>query len=185
MILNDREIAALGTKMIDPFTPSSVRKGVISYGLSSFGYDIRIGQKFRVFMPSCFVNSPVDPKNFDTDLLEEVEVDGHILIPSNSYALGLSMEYIRMPKDLMAIIVGKSTYARCGIIVNITPLEPGWEGYITLEISNNTPHPAVIYAEEGIAQILFFRGNTPNINYATKGGKYQAQKEITMPIVEK
>jgi len=185
MILNDTQITEYGMKMIDPFTPSSVRSGVISYGLSSFGYDIRIGSKFRVFMPSCFVTTAVDPKNFDSDLLEEVDVVGHILIPSNSYALGLSMEYIRMPPDVMAIVVGKSTYARCGIIVNVTPLEPGWEGYITMEISNNTPHPAVIYAEEGIAQVLFFKGEAPNITYATKGGKYQHQKEITMPIVEK
>jgi len=188
MILNDKEIRRLGPDMLDPFEPGSVRKGVISYGVSSFGYDIRVGHKFQIFTPNPFKTNAVDPKNFDNALLRKVDTDeatdGAICIPPNSYALGMSMEYFHMPVDVMGLVVGKSTYARCGIIVNVTPLEPGWEGFVTIEISNSTPLPAKIYAEEGIAQVLFFKGKTPMTNYADKKGKYQGQTDITPPKVE-
>lgn len=184
MILNDEQIKLLGETMISPFMPTSVRRGVISFGLSSFGYDICIGNKFRVFTPNPLVTSAVDPKDFNPKLLVEVETDLYIFIPPNSYTLGLSVEYFHIPVDVMGLVVGKSTYARCGIIVNVTPLEPGWEGYVTIEISNCTPLPAKIYANEGIAQVLFFRGEAPTVNYANKGGKYQGQQDIVLPKVE-
>lgn len=189
MILNDKGIRMLAEDegMIEPFVGKQVREvllgnrseKVVSYGLSSFGYDIRIGTKFKVF--SNAQGYPIiDPKNFDQSALVEVEVGPHeaVIIPPNSYVLGLSMEYFRIPEDVVTICVGKSSYARCGISVNITPFEPSWKGYAVLEVSNMTPLPAKIYAAEGIAQVLFFRGNVPEITYADRKGRYQDQREI-------
>lgn len=166
--------------MIEPFVDHQVREDVISYGISSFGYDMRIAGEFRVFTPNAW-NSIVDPKELDDRALIEYDVDDHILIPPNSYALGRSVEYFRIPDDVLCIIVGKSTYARSGIIVNVTPLEPGWEGHVTIEIGNATSLPAKVYAEEGIAQVLFLEGASPEISYADKEGKYQGQEGITLP----
>lgn len=166
--------------MIEPFVDRQVREDVISYGISSFGYDMRIAGEFRVFTPNAW-NSIVDPKELDDRALIEYDVDDHILIPPNSYALGRSVEYFRIPDDVLCIIVGKSTYARSGIIVNVTPLEPGWEGHVTIEIGNATSLPAKVYAEEGIAQVLFLEGASPEISYADKEGKYQGQEGITLP----
>jgi len=168
-------------KMIEPFAEKQVRNGVISYGVSSYGYDLRIADEFKIFTN---INTTiVDPKHFDSASL--VDFSGEVcVIPPNSFALGRSVEYFRIPADIMTICVGKSTYARCGIITNVTPLEPGWEGFVTLEISNTTPLPAKIYANEGIAQVLFFAGDEPcEISYATKSGKYQAQVGVTLPKV--
>lgn len=166
--------------MIDPFVDEQQREEVISYGLSSFGYDMRIAGEFRVFTPNIH-NSVVDPKDIDERAMVGYEVDDHILIPPNSYVLGRSVEYFRMPPDVLGIVLGKSTYARSGIIVNVTPLEPGWEGHVTIEIGNGTPLPAKVYANEGIAQVLFFQGEAPSISYADKEGKYQHQRGITLP----
>ncbi len=170
---------ALEHSMIEPFVDEQVRGDVISYGLSSYGYDVRIGDEFKVFTN---LNSTiVDPKNFDPKSF--VDFKGEIcIIPPNSFALGRTVEYFRIPTNVMTICVGKSTYARCGIITNVTPLEPGWEGHVTLEISNTTPLPARIYAGEGIAQILFFESDEPCLTtYADKQGKYQGQLGITLP----
>lgn len=172
---------ALEQGMIEPFSDRSVRRGVISYGVSSFGYDVKIADEFRIFTN---INTTiVDPKDFDSRSL--VEFAGDVcVIPPNSFALGRSVEYFRIPKDVMTICLGKSTYARCGIITNVTPLEPGWEGHITLEISNTTPLPAKIYANEGIAQVLFFKSDEAcDVSYADKKGKYQAQRGVTLPKV--
>jgi len=172
---------ALERGMIEPFVETQVRTGVISYGLSSYGYDIRIADEFKIFTN---INTTiVDPKNFDPRSL--VDFKGPVcIIPPNSFALGRSVEYFRIPRNVMTICVGKSTYARCGIITNVTPLEPGWEGHVTLEISNTTPLPAKIYANEGIAQVLFFESDEEClISYAEKGGKYQAQKGVALPKV--
>lgn len=166
--------------MIEPFVDHQVRGDAISYGLSSFGYDMRIAGEFRVFTPNAW-NSIVDPKELDERALAEYDVDDHILIPPNSYALGRSVEYFRVPPDVLCVIVGKSTYARSGIIVNVTPLEPGWEGHVTVEIGNATSLPAKVYANEGIAQVLFLHGDAPEISYADKEGKYQGQRGITLP----
>jgi dCTP deaminase len=166
--------------MINPFVDEQIRGEVISYGLSSFGYDMRIAGEFRVFTPNAW-NSIVDPKRLDERALAEYEVDDHILIPPNSYALGRSVEYFRVPPDVLCVIVGKSTYARSGIIVNVTPLEPGWEGHVTIEIGNGTSLPAKVYANEGIAQVLFLQGEPPEISYSDKEGKYQGQRGITLP----
>ncbi len=184
MILNDYQITKRCPHMIDPFEASSISEGVISYGTSSFGYDIRLGRDYRVFTPNPLISDCVDPKNFNPQLLLEVGDVDYILIPPNSYALGISLEYMRIPVDVMALVLTKSTYARCGIIVNITPLEPGWNGYITIEMSNSTPLPAKIYSGEGIAQVLFFQGEIPLLTYAAKGGKYQDQKEIVLAKVK-
>jgi dCTP deaminase len=185
MILPDNAIRALAQEndMIDPFVDGQKRDGVISYGLSSFGYDMRIAGEFRVFTPNIY-NSVVDPKKIDERAMVEYDVDDHILIPPNSYVLGRSVEYFRMPDDLLAIVLGKSTYARSGIIVNVTPLEPGWEGHVTIEIGNATPLPAKVYADEGIAQVVFLKGETPDTSYADKQGKYQHQRGITLPRME-
>ena len=167
--------------MIKPFVDRQVRNDVISYGLSSYGYDIRIADEFKIFTN---LNSTiVDPKNFDAKSF--VDFKGTVcLIPPNSFALGRTIEYFKMPRNTMTICVGKSTYARCGIITNVTPLEPGWEGYLTLEISNTTPLPAKIYSNEGIAQILFFESDEQcDFSYADKKGKYQAQTGVTLPKV--
>jgi dCTP deaminase len=166
-------------RMIEPFEPRQVREGVISYGVSSYGYDIRIADEFKIFTN---VNSTVvDPKEFDQASL--VDFKGEVaIIPPNSFALGRTVEYFRIPRDILCTCVGKSSYARCGIITNVTPFEPEWEGYATLEISNTTPLPAKIYANEGIAQLIFFAADSPcEVSYADKKGKYQAQKGITLP----
>lgn len=188
MIMNDRQIKEAMDKegMLDPFVPTQVkevfrregREPIVSYGLSSFGYDIRIGTEFKVF--SNAYGTVVDPKNFDDKAMVSVNVEEHepIIIPPNSFALGLSMEYFRIPRDVVTVCVGKSTYARCGIIVNVTPFEPEWEGYAVLEISNTTQLPAKVYAGEGIAQVLFFRGEPCEVSYADKKGKYQNQQGI-------
>lgn len=174
---------ALEQGLIDPFVETQVReadgRAVISYGLSSYGYDIRVSDRFRIF--TNVYGSVVDPKAFDTRSL--VEVTGDVcLIPPNSFALAASMEYFRIPRNVMTLCVGKSTYARCGIIVNVTPFEPGWEGRAVLEISNTTPLPARVYAGEGLAQVLFFESDTPcETSYADRKGKYQGQEGITLP----
>ena len=174
---------ALEKKMIEPFSENQVRDGVISYGLSSYGYDIRISDEFRIFDR---VNSGVvDPKNFDqarfVDLKAEI-----CEIPPDSFVLARTVEYFRIPRNVLTICVGKSTYARCGILVNVTPFEPEWEGFATLEISNTTPLPARIYANEGIAQVIFFEADAVcERSYADKKGKYQKQMEITPPRIEK
>jgi len=170
-------------RMIEPFVEDQVRNidghPVISYGTSSFGYDIRVANKFRIF--TNVYGSIIDPKNLDPQGLIEINSD-ICLIPPNSFALALSVERFRIPNNVLTICVGKSTYARCGIIVNVTPFEPGWEGKAVLEISNTTPLPAKIYAGEGLSQVLFFESNTPcKISYADRKGKYQYQKDITLP----
>jgi dCTP deaminase len=172
---------ALEQRMIEPFVDDQVRNGVISYGLSSYGYDIRVADEFRIFTPGLGDLTVVDPKNFDTRAM--VGFTGDVcVIPPNSFALGRSVEYFRVPRDVLCICLGKSTYARCGIIVNITPFEPEWEGRVTLEISNTTPLPAKIYANEGIAQVLFFEGDEEcEVSYADKKGKYQNQRSIVLP----
>jgi len=165
--------------MIEPFENSQVRSGVISYGVSSYGYDMRVAREFRIF--TNVMNSMVDPKNFDPNSFVEFEGDVCI-VPANSFALARSVEYFRIPRDVVTLCVGKSTYARCGIITNVTPFEPEWEGYVTLEISNTTPLPAKIYANEGIAQVMFFKGDeAPITSYADKKGKYQGQHGVTLP----
>jgi dCTP deaminase len=165
--------------MIDPFENSQVRSGVISYGVSSYGYDMRVAREFRIF--TNVLNSIVDPKAFDPNSFVEFEGDVCI-VPPNSFALARSVEYFRIPRDVVTICVGKSTYARCGIITNVTPFEPEWEGYVTLEISNTTPLPAKIYANEGIAQVMFFKGDEePITSYKDKKGKYQGQQGVTLP----
>jgi dCTP deaminase len=166
-------------KMIEPFEEKQVREGVISYGISSYGYDIRIADEFKIF--SNVTGAIVDPKHFDASML--VDVKGPtVLIPPNSFALARTVEYFRIPRNVLTICVGKSSYARCGIITNVTPFEPEWEGYVTLEISNTTPLPARIYANEGIAQVLFFESDEPcEVSYKDKAGKYQSQRGITLP----
>jgi dCTP deaminase len=170
---------AVQHRMIEPFVDSQMRNDVISFGLSSYGYDIRISNEFRIF--TNINNTIVDPKNFDSRSFVVCQGDVCI-IPPNSFALGRTVEYIRIPRNIMTICVGKSTYARCGIITNVTPLEPGWEGHVTLEVSNTTPLPAKIYANEGIAQILFFESDERcEVSYADKSGKYQGQTGVTLP----
>ena len=166
-------------KMIEPFESSQVRSGVISYGVSSYGYDIRVADEFKIF--TNVHSAIVDPKDFDPRSM--VDFKGEVcVIPPNSFALACTVEYFRIPRNVLTICVGKSTYARCGIIVNVTPFEPEWEGYVTLEISNTTPLPAKIYANEGIAQVLFFEAaDTCETSYADKKGKYQRQQSIVLP----
>ena len=179
-ILSDLTITELAQKqgMIKPFVKKQVRKGVISYGVSSYGYDIRVAREFKVFTN---LNSTlVDPKNFDPKSFVTVNADSCI-IPPNSFALAKTVERFKIPRDVLTVCVGKSTYARCGIIINVTPFEPEWEGVVTLEISNTTPLPAKIYANEGIAQVLFFKGDRPcGISYKDKKGKYQKQKGLVL-----
>ena len=165
--------------MIEPFEEKQVRGGVISYGVSSYGYDVRIADEFKI---STNINSTViDPKKFDPRSFVDVKGDVCI-IPPNSFALARTVEYFRIPRNVLTVCVGKSTYARCGIIVNVTPFEPEWEGIVTLEVSNTTPLPAKIYAGEGIAQVLFFESDEVcEISYADKKGKYQAQQGLTLP----
>jgi dCTP deaminase len=180
-IKSDRWIRrmALEHDMISPFNDRQVRDGVISYGLSSYGYDLRVADEFKIFTN---VNSAiVDPKNFDQRSFIDVK-GSSVLIPPNSFALARSVEYFKIPRDVLTICVGKSTYARCGIIVNVTPFEPEWEGFVTLEISNSTPLPAKIYSNEGLCQILFFQGDEPpDVSYKDKAGKYQRQAGIVLP----
>jgi dCTP deaminase len=167
--------------MIEPFVDEQVRAGVVSFGLSSYGYDIRVADEFKVFTN---INSTViDPKQFDPQSFVDIKTDVCI-VPPNSFALARTIEYFRIPRDVLTICLGKSTYARCGIIVNVTPFEPEWEGYVTLEISNTTPLPAKIYANEGLAQVLFFQSDEPcERSYADKKGKYQGQKGVTLPKI--
>ena len=170
---------ALEHKIIEPFVDEQMRSGVISYGLSSYGYDIRVADEFKVF--TNIYNTVVDPKNFDPKSFVDMKADVCI-IPPNSFALARTIEYFRIPRDILTICLGKSTYARCGIIVNVTPFEPEWEGHVTIEISNTTPLPAKIYANEGIAQVLFFQSDeTCEVSYADKKGKYQGQQGLTLP----
>jgi dCTP deaminase len=170
-------------KMIDPFEPGQVRsvdgERIISYGTSSYGYDVRCAPQFKIFTN---INSAVvDPKRFDESSFVDLENEVCI-IPPNSFALASTIEYFRIPRDVLTICLGKSTYARCGIIVNVTPLEPEWEGHVTLEFSNTTPLPAKIYANEGVAQMIFFESDDPcEVSYADRGGKYQGQLGVTLP----
>jgi dCTP deaminase len=167
--------------MIDPFVEHLERKGVISYGLSSFGYDLRAAPEWRVFVNA--FNTVVDPKAFDPASFVEVDADTCV-IPPNSFVLTRSVEYLRIPDDILVIALGKSSYARTGIVANVTPLEPGWEGHVTLELSNTTPLPAKVYANEGIVQLLFFQGDErPETTYADRKGKYQGQRGVTLPKV--
>lgn len=181
MLKSDRWIRkmAIEKDMINPFSEKQVREGVISYGLSSYGYDLRVADEFKIFTN---VNSTVvDPKNFDERSFVTISSDCAI-VPPNSFALARSVEYFKIPREVLTICVGKSTYARCGIIVNVTPFEPEWEGHVTLEISNTTPLPARIYAGEGLAQVLFLAAAEPcETSYAERGGKYQSQRGITVP----
>jgi dCTP deaminase len=171
--------------MIEPFVEEQVRERedgerVISYGLSSYGYDLRVSNEFKVF--TNLFNTVVDPKNFDERSFVHVETD-ICIIPPNSFALARSIETFRIPRNVLTVCLGKSTYARCGIIVNVTPFEPEWEGHVTLEISNTTPLPARIYANEGLAQVIFFLGEPCRVSYADRGGKYMRQQGITVPRV--
>ncbi len=180
-IQSDRWIReqALKHHMIEPFVESQKRQGIISYGLSSYGYDARVAPEFKIF--TNVDNALVDPKNFsDTSLVHrESEV---CIIPPNSFVLGRTVEYFRIPRDVLVVCLGKSTYARCGIIVNVTPLEPEWEGHVTLEFSNTTPLPAKIYANEGVCQFLFFRSDQVcEVSYRDRLGKYMGQTGITLP----
>jgi dCTP deaminase len=183
-IKSDRWIRrmALEQGMIEPFVDRQVREGVISYGLTSYGYDMRVTNQFKVF--TNVYNALVDPKHFDSRSFVDIEA-GHIDIPPNSFALAQSFERFRIPRTVSAIVIGKSTYARCGIIINVTPLEPEWEGYVTIEISNTTPLPARIYANEGIGQVLFLESDEVcEVSYADKQGKYQRQTGIVLPRID-
>jgi dCTP deaminase len=182
-IKSDRWIKrmALEHAMIAPFVESQTRAGVVSFGLSSYGYDIRVADEFKVF--TNIYNTVVDPKSFDPKSFVDIKAEVCI-IPPNSFALARTIEYFRIPRDVLTVCVGKSTYARCGIIVNVTPFEPEWEGHVTLEISNTTPLPAKIYANEGIAQVLFFQSDEPcEVSYRDKKGKYQSQHVVTLPKI--
>jgi dCTP deaminase len=179
----DRWIKRMATehRMIEPFVESQARAGVVSYGLSSYGYDIRVADEFKVF--TNIYNTVVDPKRFDPKSFVDIQAEVCI-IPPNSFALARTIEYFRVPRDVLTVCLGKSTYARCGIIVNVTPLEPEWEGHVTIEISNTTPLPARIYANEGIAQVVFFQSDEPcEVSYKDKKGKYQAQQGVTLPRI--
>ncbi len=181
-IKSDRWIIEQAKKgMIEPFADRQVREGVISYGVSSYGYDMRIADEFKIF--TNVNNTIVDPKNFSDK--NYVDFKGDVcIIPPNSFVLAKSVEYFRIPRNILTVCVGKSTYARCGLIVNVTPFEPEWEGYVTIEISNSTPIPAKIYANEGIAQVLFLESDEEClISYADKKGKYQKQQDLTLPKI--
>lgn len=185
-VKSDRWIREMAERfgMIEPFVPNQVRyvdgDKIISFGLSSYGYDLRVATEFKVF--TNLYNSLVDPKNFREDAFVNIEGPSCI-IPPNSFALARSVEYFRIPRDIITMCIGKSTYARCGIIVNVTPFEPEWEGYVTLEISNTTPLPAKIYANEGLAQVLFYEGSEVcETSYADRNGKYMKQQSITLPV---
>ncbi len=170
---------AVNHGMIEPFEAGQVSNGVISFGVSSYGYDIRVADEFKIF--TNVHSAVVDPKHFDPKSMVDFKGDVCV-IPPNSFALARTVEYFRIPRDVLTVCLGKSTYARCGIIVNVTPFEPEWEGFVTLEISNTTPLPARIYANEGIAQVLFFQADEEcDISYADKKGKYQSQQSIVLP----
>ncbi|MEQ9491950.1 MAG: dCTP deaminase [Alphaproteobacteria bacterium] len=170
---------ALKDNMIDPFEDGQRREGTISYGVSSYGYDARVSNEFRIF--TNVDNAIVDPKEFSEHSFVERTADVCV-IPPNSFALARTVEYFRIPRDVLVICLGKSTYARCGIIVNVTPLEPEWEGHVTLEFSNTTPLPAKIYANEGACQFLFLKGDSPcDVSYADRAGKYMGQTGVTLP----
>ncbi len=177
---------AIEHQMIEPFVDGQVRKSeknenIVSYGLSSYGYDLRISDEFKVF--TNVYNSIVDPKKFTEDSFVDIQAD-ECIIPPNSFALARSIEYFRIPRNILTICLGKSTYARCGIIVNVTPFEPEWEGHVTIEISNTTPLPAKVYANEGIAQVIFFEAKEMcQVSYSERNGKYQKQTGITVPKV--
>src|SRR5215475_7948702 len=182
-LLSDRQIRALcqtEKPMIEPFVEKQMREGIISYGLSSYGYDIRVADEFKIFTPNPY-NTVIDPKHIDERSL--IPFQGEVcIIPPNSFALARTVEYFRIPRTILTICLGKSSYARAGILTNVTPFEPEWEGYVTLEISNTSPLPAKIYANEGIAQVLFFEADEVcEVSYADKKGKYQAQKALTLP----
>jgi len=180
-IKNDRWITMMAKEhgMIEPFESSQKREGVVSYGVSAYGYDMRVAPEFKIF--TNVLSSIIDPKHFDPKSFVEFEGDVCI-VPPNSFALARSVEYFRIPRKVMTITVGKSTYARCGIITNVTPFEPEWEGFVTLEISNTTPLPARIYANEGLCQILFFQSDEVcETSYADRKGKYQKQQGIVLP----
>ncbi|MFQ5400091.1 MAG: dCTP deaminase [Anaerolineae bacterium] len=182
-IKSDRWIRrmALEQGMIEPFVDRQVRDGVISYGLSSYGYDIRVSDEFKIF--TNVHSAVVDPKNFNPKSFVDYKGDVCV-IPPNSFVLTQTIEHFRIPRDVLTVCVGKSTYARCGLIVNVTPFEPEWEGYVTLEISNTTPLPARVYANEGIAQVLFFQSDDVcEISYADRKGKYQKQQSIMLPRI--
>ncbi len=183
MAKNDRWIREMAEKgMITPFADNQVRAGSISYGVGSYGYDMRISDKFKIF--SSNGDDIIDPKNFDPGRLVDFEGDSCV-IPPNSFVLATSLEYFKLPRDVVVICFGKSTYARCGIVVNVTPLEPEWEGFVTISISNTSPSPVRIYANEGIAQLVFLDAHEIcERSYADKKGKYQAQKKITLPKID-
>ena len=182
-VLSDKWIKKMVSKnkMISPFKSKQVRRNKISFGLSSYGYDARVSSEFKIFTN---VNSEiVDPKNFKSSNFI-TKKGSACIIPPNSFVLARTVEYFKIPKDVLVVCLGKSTYARCGIIVNVTPLEPGWEGYVTLEFSNTTPLPAKIYANEGVAQFIFLKGNEPpEVTYSDRKGKYMKQKGVTLPKV--
>jgi dCTP deaminase len=172
---------AVEHRMIEPFVDHQVRHGVISFGLSSYGYDIRVTDEFKIFTNVHSV--VVDPKHFNSDSFIDYKGDVCV-IPPNSFVLARTVEYFRIPRDILTVCVGKSTYARCGLIVNVTPFEPEWEGYVTLEISNTTPLPARVYANEGIAQVIFLQADEVcDISYADRKGKYQKQDAIVLPRI--
>ncbi len=182
MVKNDKWIRRMALNgMIEPFSDSQLKGGVVSFGVSSYGYDMRIADEFKIF--TNINTTVVDPKAFDPRSF--IDFKGkECIIPPNSFVLGRSVEYFRIPRDVIVICLGKSTYARCGIVVNVTPLEPEWEGHVTIEISNTTPLPAKIYANEGIAQLIFLAAEEPcETSYKDKTGKYQAQKGITLPKI--
>jgi dCTP deaminase len=192
--LTDRELMAIKSDtwirrmaldygMIEPFEPRQIRKGgCISYGVSSYGYDFRVADEWKVF--TNVYSTMIDPKNFQSEAFVNIQADSCV-IPPNSFALARTVEYWRIPRDVLVVCLGKSTYARCGIILNVTPFEPEWEGYATLEISNTTPLPAKIYANEGIGQAIFLQSDEPcEVSYRDKGGKYQNQLGVTLPRVE-
>ena len=190
-VLSDRQIKRL--VKIEPFEHAAKRSGRISFGVSSYGYDVRVGTRFKIFSSATKSGDVaiVDPKNFSDDMMVEVDVAGraadkqYAIIPPNSFALCETVEYLEIPRDVLAICVGKSTYARCGLIVNVTPLEPEWRGKVTLEISNTTPLPARVYANEGVAQLIFLKADEVcEKSYADKGGKYQDQSGLTLPKVD-
>ena len=181
-VLSDKWIKKMALDgMITPFEQNQVREGKISYGLSSFGYDARVSEEFKIFTN---VNSEiVDPKNFKPSNFVTKKLS-ECIIPPNSFVLASTIEHFKIPKDVLVICLGKSTYARCGIIVNVTPLEPGWEGHVTLEFSNTTPLPAKIYANEGVAQFIFLKGNErPEVSYSDRKGKYMGQTGVTLPKI--
>jgi dCTP deaminase len=182
-LMNDAWIRklALEQRMIEPFVDDQVRDGVISFGLSSYGYDIRVTDEFKIF--TNVHSAVVDPKHFNPDSFVDFKGE-QCVIPPNSFVLARTIEYFRIPRNVLTMCIGKSTYARCGLIVNVTPFEPEWEGYVTLEISNTTPLPARIYANEGIAQVLFFEADEIcETSYADRKGKYQSQQDIVLPRI--